>query len=177
MDDKVNNNVALQKTVAVSSFPVVWRVQKRLSDSPGMRNCTGLCSWHILSVAFVVLQGGSRLLALVGTPCWEEGAWASHPSLAKSCQGQDTNLLLRELLPVSCFHSLLPFSISPSQTLSLLSSHKRCSISAKGAEQPSQQDDHTALLDSPACLQETGSNPLQPAMTLKSGRLVPSKML
>jgi len=116
MNDHANNDIALQKAVAVSSLLAVWRAQKRLSDRPGMRKHTGLCSWHILSAALVVLQGRSGLLALVGMLCWGEGTWASHPSLARSCRGQDSTHLLPELLPVSCSRSLFPFSMSPSQT-------------------------------------------------------------
>ena len=139
MNDKVNNDIVLQKAVAVSSFPAVWGAQKRLSDSPGTRKRMGLCSWHILSAAFVVPQGRSGLLALVGTLCWEEGTWAFHPSLARSCQGQNPTFLLPELLPVSCSHSLLPFSISSSQTpiltflsqeLLLLSKRSRATLPA-----------------------------------------------
>lgn len=40
-----------------------------------------------------------------------------------------------------------------------------------------QQADHTALLNSTDCLQEMGSSPLQPTMTLNSDPLVPSKAL
>lgn len=105
-----------------------------------------LCICHTVFEAFVVPQGRCRLPALVGTLCWKKGTWASHPLLTRSFQGQDLTLLFPELLTVLCSYSLLPFCICPSQTSSVPSSHRECSISAEGTEWPSQQGDHTVLL-------------------------------
>lgn len=120
----------------------------------------GAGCWHLLGHFAGRRAHGLPTLPLQGAA--RDRTW---PSFSQSCS------LSPAPIPSSLSSSLLP------RPPSLPSSYKSCSISTKGAEQPSQQGNHTALLDRPARLWDTVSNPLQPVTALKLGPLVPSTML
>ena len=120
----------------------------------------GVGCWHWLGCF-----AGARAHGLPTLPLQGAAGDRTQPTFSQSCS----------LSPAPAPSSLSPCPLP--RPPSLPSSHKSCSISAKGAEQPSQQSDHTPLPDSHACSQETVSNPLQPVTALKSNPLVPCKML